>query len=62
MDNKDFTDAKVETGRKIKTLLSLTKGVEVSNTITNVDPSLLFMRLVDSLKVLTIQQSILAKI
>ena len=46
IDSKCFTDATIKTSKKIKTLLSLTKGIEDGNQIIHVDPLILFMRLI----------------
>ena len=45
IDSKCFTNATIKTSKKIKTLLSLTKGIEDGNQITHVDPLILFMLL-----------------
>ena len=41
-----LTDATIKTSKKIKILLSMTKGIEVGNQIIHVDPLILFMRLI----------------
>ena len=46
IDCKCFTDATIKTSKKMKTLLSLTKGIEVGNQIIYVNPLILFMRLI----------------
>lgn len=38
------TEAKAEINKKIKTLLSPTKGVQVGNQAIHVDPTVLFLR------------------
>ena len=45
MDNKFVAEAKVETSKKVKTLLTLTKAVQLENTTIHVNPSILFLRL-----------------
>ena len=45
MDNKSVAEAKVETSKKVKTLLTLTKAVQLENTRIHVNPSILFLRL-----------------
>ena len=46
IDSKCFTDTTIKTSKKIKTLLQLTKGIEVGEQIIHVDPLILFMRLI----------------
>ena len=46
MNNKSVVEAEVETTKKVKTLLTLTKGVQVENTTIHFDPTILFLRLI----------------
>ena len=46
MDNKSVADSKVETSKKVKTLITLTKGVQLKNTKIHVDPTILFLCLI----------------
>ena len=46
IDNKSVAEAKVETSKTVKTLLTLTKGVQLENTKTHVDHTILFLRLI----------------
>ena len=46
MDSKSVAEAKVETSKKVKTLLALTRGVQLEKTTIHVDPTILFLRLI----------------
>ena len=46
MDNKSVAEEKEETSKKVKTLLTLTKGVQLENTTIPVDPTILLLRLI----------------
>ena len=50
IDCRCLTDATIKASKKIKILLSMTKGIEVGNQIIHVDPLILFMRLIHELK------------
>ena len=46
MDNKSVAEAKVKTSKKVKNLLTLTKGVQLENRTIHVDPTISFLRLI----------------
>ena len=46
MDKKIIIEAKAETSKNVKTLITLTKDMQVGNQTINVDPTLLFLRLI----------------
>lgn len=46
MDNKITTEAKAETSKNVKTLITLAKDMQVGNQTIHVDPTLLFLRLI----------------
>ena len=46
MDKKMATEAKVETSKKVKTLITLTKVIQVGNQTIHIDPTVLFLRFI----------------
>ena len=46
MDKTMVTEAKVETSKKVKTLITLTRGMQVGYQTIHVDPTVLFLILI----------------
>ena len=44
LDNKSVAETKVKTSKKVKNLLTLTKGVQLENTTRHINPTILFLR------------------